>query len=192
MIESWSWFDPLILTSRKRCHQAKSFQEVRWSKRKIWWSKSNLFLSHSPDCKIFSFKKGFKKRAGTHQNLPKNVLFQRGWLHNEGISEGIFPRIWGIAKLIFCELAPRPYWAGLPLNWPLTELPQRSFSEGASAFQLRNSFIMQLMQQNIIFMCTVLILYIEGKIKSHQHTSCDVLTPLQLGVLPLDTRCCKH
>ena len=26
-----------------------------------WWSKSNLPLSHSPDRKIFPFKKGFKK-----------------------------------------------------------------------------------------------------------------------------------
>ena len=26
-----------------------------------WWSKSNLSLSHSPDCKIFTFKKGFFK-----------------------------------------------------------------------------------------------------------------------------------
>ena len=29
-----------------------------------WWSKSNLPLSHSPDRKIFPFKKGFKKSGG--------------------------------------------------------------------------------------------------------------------------------
>ena len=28
-----------------------------------WWSKSNLPLSHSPDRKIFPFKKGFKKKV---------------------------------------------------------------------------------------------------------------------------------
>ena len=30
-----------------------------------WWSKSNLPLSHSPDRKIFPFKRGFKKEKGT-------------------------------------------------------------------------------------------------------------------------------
>ena len=39
-----------------------------------WWSKSNLPLSHSPDRKIFPFKKGFKKhvlRVKTDLKLDK-------------------------------------------------------------------------------------------------------------------------
>ena len=40
----------------KKCYlSGKLFKNAKW------WSKSNLPLSHSPDRKIFPFKKGFKK-----------------------------------------------------------------------------------------------------------------------------------
>ena len=47
----------ILSTSRKRCQQAKSFQEVG-QKRKML---IKINPSLSPECKIVPFKKGFKK-----------------------------------------------------------------------------------------------------------------------------------
>ena len=60
-----SFFLKIILsTSRKKCNQAKSFiisfQEVGQKRRMVIKIEFTPF-SHSPDCKIVSFKKGFKK-----------------------------------------------------------------------------------------------------------------------------------
>ena len=52
--------DPLAeLKKITSCKKFYLFRKI--VKNAKWWSKSNLPLSHSPDRKIFPFKKGFKK-----------------------------------------------------------------------------------------------------------------------------------
>ena len=50
-----------------------------------WWSKSILPLSHSPDRKIFPFKKGFKK---PYLGLEMGGSIGRGGIGRGGIGRG--------------------------------------------------------------------------------------------------------
>ena len=106
----WKW-------SSRRARKDATKQKVKNAK---WWSKSNLPLSYSLDCKMFPFKKGFKKYRERKINRV-DFLSHAGFLEWNTLEADC---VISVCALV-CQVHVMQSLAVLPdlqHNWPIPNL----------------------------------------------------------------------